>query len=113
MGQLKGRFRVVEKQVDIETCKVDNILSSHVAHFTIFCLQEKEIFLDEWWPTKDKDNESKVLNDNWGFDVDTAQNLFFFTIFTVMVIEFLYALTSAKGARVRMRGLVLTLRLFR
>ena len=70
--------------------------------------------MDEWWPTNDEDNENKVLNDNWGFDVDTTQNLFFFfTIFTVMVIEFLYALTSAKGARVRMRGLVLTLRLFR
>ena len=43
-----------------------------------FCLQEKEIFLDEWWPTDDEDNQSKVLNDNWGFDIDTTQNLFFF-----------------------------------
>ena len=60
--------------------------------------------MDEWWPTDDEDNQSKVLNDNWGFDIDTTQNLFFFlTIFTVMVIEFFYTLTSAKGARVRMR----------
>ena len=60
--------------------------------------------MDEWWPTDDEDNESKVLNDNWGFDIDTTQSLFFFlTIFTVMVIEFFYTLTSAKGARVRMR----------
>ena len=60
--------------------------------------------MDEWWPTDDEDNESKVLNDSWGFDIDTTQNLFFFlTIFTVMVIEFFYTLTSAKGARVRMR----------
>ena len=60
--------------------------------------------MDEWWPTDDEDNESKVLNDNWGFDIDTTQNLFFFlTIITVMVIEFFYTLTSAKGARVRMR----------
>ena len=60
--------------------------------------------MDEWWPTDDEDNQSKVLNDNWGFDTDTTQNLFFFlTIFTVMVIEFFYTLTSAKGARVRMR----------
>ena len=43
-----------------------------------FCLQEKEIFLDEWWPTDDEDNHSKVLKDNWGFDIDTTQNLFFF-----------------------------------
>ena len=34
--------------------------------------------MDEWWPTNDEDNESKVLNDNWGFDVDTTQNLVFF-----------------------------------
>lgn len=61
--------------------------------------------MDEWWPTDDEDNQSKVLNDNWGFDIDTTQNLFFFflTTFTVMVIEFFYTLTSAKGARVRMR----------
>lgn len=60
--------------------------------------------MDEWWPTDDEDNESKVLNDNWEFDIDTTQNLcFFFTIFTEMVIEFFYTLTSAKGARVRMR----------
>lgn len=61
--------------------------------------------MDEWWPTDDEDNESKVLNDNSGFDIDTTQNLFFFffTVFTIMVIEFFYTLTSAKGARVRMR----------
>ena len=60
--------------------------------------------MDEWLPTDDEDNESKVLNDNWGFDIYTTQNLFFFlTTFTVMVIEFFYTLTSAKGARVRMR----------
>ena len=66
--------------------------------------------MDEWWPTDDEDNESKVLNDNWGFDVDTTQDLFFYNIYGNS--EFLDTLTSAKGECVWMRGSVLTLRLF-
>ena len=78
LGQLKGRFRVAGKQVDIETCKVDDIVIACCTPYN-FRLQEKEIFLDEWWPTDDEDkqeDESAVLNDNWGFDADTTQDLF-------------------------------------
>ena len=68
--------------------------------------------MDEWWPTDDEDNQSKVLNDNWGFDIDTTQNLFFNNIYSNGDRVFLYT-DQCKGCTCKDEGLVLTLRLYR
>ena len=46
-GQLKGRFRLISKQVDIATCKVDQIVVACCTLHNV-CINEKEAFLDEW-----------------------------------------------------------------
>ena len=81
-GQLKGRFRLLSKQVDIATCKVDQIV---VACCTLhnFCIRQKEAFLDEW-VLDDEEEESDTdegmeldaNEEEWGLGGNSTQDLF-------------------------------------
>ena len=80
--QLKGRFRLISKRVDIATCKVDQIV---VACCTLhnFCINKKEAFLDEWVlddeeeeSDTDDDMELDANEEEWGLGGNSTQDLF-------------------------------------
>ena len=87
-GQLKGRFRLISKQVDIATCKVDQIV---VACCTLhnFCINEKESFPDEWLiddevveeTDTNADMELDANEEEWELGGDSTQDLFLQVMF--------------------------------
>ena len=87
-GQLKGRFRLLSKQIDVATCNVEQIA---VACCTLhnFCLAEKELFPEEWMEVPEREHDALFTEADTqhllafgddvaelGLDGDSTQDLF-------------------------------------
>lgn len=86
-GQLKGRFHLLSKQLDVATCSVEHIA---IACCTLhnFCLKEKELFPEEWMQeVRDIAQDAQVTEAEildafgddvarWELDGDSTQDLF-------------------------------------
>ena len=80
-GLLKGRFRVLLKQVELETSNVDQVtLTCCTLHN--YCIKEKEEYPEEWHMDSEVGHPAPVnegneqYSDEWGHDGQDTREMF-------------------------------------